>query len=154
VSRSLRPWRPAAEQECLARLWRRAWSCANPHVEQLAPEEHWLARVQTEFVPPCEVTVIEVDGAIGAFMVVDTVHALVEQLFTEPALQGLGLGSALLDEACRRLPGGWMLHVATTNGRAQRFYERYGLARGRIGHNPVTGRERVAYHWPPRVAKG
>lgn len=150
----IRPWRAGAERETVAALWRRAWASANPHVEKLEPHEHWLARVKAEFVPPCDVLVMEVEDNVAAFMVLDLEAACLEQLFTEPALQGRGLGTAMLDEACRRLPGGWMLHVATGNRRAQALYGRYGLTRGATGRNPVTGRERVAWHWAPAGRRG
>jgi putative acetyltransferase len=39
--------------------------------------------------------------------------------------------------------------VATANHDARRFYARYGLAPGAVDHHPVTGRERIAYHWHP-----
>lgn len=153
MSIPIRPWNRAAEQAALAALWRRAWASANPGVVALAPSAHWLARVRDEFGPPCEVLVIDGERGIAAFMVLDVAAACVVQLFTEPSLQGRGLGSALLDEACRRLPAGWMLHVATGNRRAQALYERRGLLRGATDRNPVTGRERVAWHWAPAPGK-
>lgn len=113
----------------------------------VAPHGHWLERVRAEFIAPCEVFVIEAGGGIGAFMVLDMEARYLAQLFTDLQLQGRGLGTALLDEACRRLPGGWMLHVATANTRAEGLYQRYGMTRGNVDNNPVTGRERVAWHW-------
>jgi putative acetyltransferase len=136
------------EETLIADLWRRSWASANPQATPLEPPEHWLARVRSEFSKPSELVVVETTGGIGAFIVFNVASAYVAQLFTEPCLQGQGLGRALLGEASRRMMQGWSLHVATTNHRAHLFYERFGLVRGAVDSNPVTGRERVAYTWP------
>ena len=142
----------SGDEGAVAALWRDAWAAANPQVTAVQPLEHWLARVRAEFGAPREAVVALVAGEIGAFMVVDPGRAWLEQLHTAPALQGRGLGRALLDEACLRMPAGWSLHVALANQRAQAFYTRYGLARGgKVDTHPVTGRERVAYAWLPPV---
>ena len=135
------------EESQIAELWCRSWASANPHVTSLEPPGHWLARVRSEFSKPSEVVVVETMGEIGAFIVFNVANAYVAQLFTEPSLQGQGLGRALLGEAIRRMPQGWSLHVATTNHRAHLFYKRFGLVRGEIDSNSVTGRKRVAYSW-------
>ena len=151
VAPPLRPMQ-AGDEVAVAALWRSAWASANPHTPTVQPPEHWLARVRAEFGPPCESAVALAAGEIGAFMVIDAGRAWLEQLHTAPALQGRGLGRALLDEACRRMPAGWSLHVALANHRAQAFYEHYGLARGsEVDTHPVTGRERVTYAWLPPV---
>ena len=135
-----------SEQTLIAELWRRSWASANPHAASIESPDHWLARVCSEFCNPSELVVVESSGgAIGGFIVFNVANAYVAQLFTEPSLQGQGLGRALLGEAVRRMPQGWSLHVATTNRRAQLFYERYGLVRGPVDTHPTTGRERVAY---------
>ena len=135
------------EEVLIAELWRRSWASANPNVTFLEPPEHWLSRVRSEFNNPSELVVAETKGEIGAFVVFDVVNDYVAQLFTEPSLQGQGLGRALLFEVVRRIPLGWSLHVSTTNHRAHLFYEHFGLVRGEIDSNPVTGRERVSYSW-------
>ena len=133
----------------LAGIWRRAWVSAHRDVQVLEPIAHWRDRVQGEFKPPCDVLVIERQGQLLAFMLLNASRRYLAQLFVDPHLQGQGFGCQLLDEACRRMPAGWRLHVATANQPAQRFYERYGLARGAIDRHPGTGRERVQYHWLP-----
>lgn len=137
------------EEALIAELWRRSWASANPHVLSLEPPEHWLSRVRSEFSSPSEVVVIETRDGIGAFIVFNVAKAYVAQLFTEPSLQGQGLGRALLGEAIRRMPQRWSLHVATTNHRARHFYQCFGLVRGEVDVNPISGRERVAYSWRP-----
>lgn len=137
------------ENMVLAGIWRRAWIAANRGAATIEPIDHWLRRVQTEFGQPADVVLAEREGQVLAFMVLLGRREYVAQLFVEPHLRSQGLGKALLDEACVRIPTGWRLHVAVTNTSAQRFYERYGLARGTVDRHPTSGRERIAYHWSP-----
>lgn len=138
------------EAAALAGIWRRAWASAHPDARPLEPIGHWLARVNTEFSPPAELRVVERARQLLAFALLHPPRHYVAQLYVDPHLHGNGFGRQLLDEACRRMPGGWRLHVATANRTAQRFYTHYGLLRGAVDHHPTTGRERVEYHWRPR----
>ena len=139
------------ENALLAALWRRAWHSANPDIAAPEPHAHWLARVQSEFAAPCEVLAIESAGRLAGFMAFNRITAYVAQLFVDVDVQGKGLGRALLDQACRHMPAGWSLHVATSNWGARRFYERYGMQPGAVDRNPHTGRERIAYRWHASV---
>ena len=134
----------------IAGVWRRGWAAGHPDVVTVEPVAHWLARVHSEFKAPTETVVIDRGDQLLAFMALHRARGYVAQLFVEPHLRARGFGRQLLDEACRRMPAGWRLHVATANLQAQRFYDRYGLDRGDIDRHPATGRERVEYHWPPR----
>ena len=138
------------EAAVLAGIWRRGWASAHRDVQVLEPIAHWLARVQAEFQPPCEVLVVERQHQLLAFMALHSARRYVAQLFVDPHLHSQGFGRLLLDEASRRMPAGWRLHVATANSSAQRFYTRYGLVRGAVDRHPGTGRERVEYHCLPR----
>lgn len=138
------------EAAALAGIWRRAWASAHRDVQVLEPIAHWLARVKAEFGAPSELLVVERDRQLLAFMVLHPARRYVAQLYVDPHLKGQGAGRLLLDEAGRRMPTGWRLHVATVNTSAQRFYARYGLLRGTVDRHPGTGRERVEYHWRPR----
>jgi putative acetyltransferase len=149
----LHPWNGSREQQAaLAGIWRRAWCAAQGHrAVHVEAIDHWLARVQAEFVAPAEVHVAERGGQPLAFMVMLPQRAYVAQLYVDPHRHGQGLGRRLLDVACRRMPAGWRLHVATANAMGQCFYERYGLSRGAVDRHPATGRERVAFAWRPPV---
>ena len=147
---ALRPAVPA-DAPRLARLWRDAWSSANPSAPAVAPLPHWEDRVHAEFGPPCTALVAERgDGVLLAFMVLDLPGRHLFQLFVAPAAQGGGLGGAMVREICERLcPGGWTLHVATANQRARRFYAACGLVEQTVDRHPQTGRERVLCRWAP-----
>jgi putative acetyltransferase len=143
------------EAALIAGIWRRAWAAGHADIATLEPIAHWLARVQAEFKPPNELLVAERNGQPLAFMGLHRERGYVSQLYVDPHLRRQGLGRALLDEACVRMPVEWRLHVAAVNVDAQRFYESYGLVRGLADRQPGTGRERMAYHWPaPQTQPG
>lgn len=108
----------AEENMVLAGIWRRAWIAANRDVPHVEPIGHWLHRVHTEFGPPADVVLAEREGQVLAFMVLLAQREYVAQLFVEPHQRNQGLGKALLDEACVRIPTGWRLHVATSSATA------------------------------------
>ena len=134
----------------IAAIWRDAWASANPHVDHLAPLEHWQARVLAEFAAPNQTFVYEAESReVLAFMVLNAGDAYLHQIFVHPQWQRSGIGSCLLEHLCALCPTGWSLHVATTNSRAIYFYTRHGLVQGPVSRNPVTGRERLLYSWRP-----
>ena len=100
-----------ADAPALARLWRDAWHSANPDAAAVAPLPHWLGRVHAEFGPPCTALVVDgAEGGLQGFMVLDLRRCHLEQLFVSPALQGQGLGAAMVREICQRLcSAGWTL---------------------------------------------
>lgn len=145
----------------IAPLWRDAWASANPAVPTVAPLAHWAERVDAEFGPPCTNLLVEQEGAVVAFMVLELERSdqlklsqgHLHQLFVAPGAQGQGLGAALVQQIGEQLcPQGWTLHVATTNVRARRFYARCGLVEEMVDHHPGTGRERVLCRWLPPSA--
>ena len=64
------------------------------------------------------------DGVVKGFVRLD--GAQIVKLFVEPALQGRGIGGALLGEALAR--GGAWLWALEKNARAIRFYEKHSFA--------------------------
>ncbi|WP_326541347.1 GNAT family N-acetyltransferase [Pseudorhodoferax sp.] len=130
----------------VAALWRAAWASANPDVEQVAPQAHWLERALAEFGAPRQAWLAWQDGRLAGFFVIDPAERYLAQLFVAPALQGLGVGTLLLQAVDRRMPSGWSLHVAQGNAGARRFYARHGLRAGAASVHPGTGRTRLAYH--------
>lgn len=139
----------------VAGIWRRAWHSANPQVNaaELAPAAHWLERVCSEFFGPAECWVA-VGPVLQGFVVMELAKGYLAQLHVDPDWQGQGIGRLLIEHACECMPTGWSLHVAQSNRRAQQFYAAASMQRGELGHDPVTGRQRVAWHWVPASTRG
>jgi ribosomal protein S18 acetylase RimI-like enzyme len=106
-----------------------------------------------------DVVVAEEEGRVVGFVAMthgDSDHAatdgddMVAHLYVHPERHRLGIGSALLDEAKRRLPRGFRLWVFQQNHPARRFYERHGLAVVRLtdGSGNEEKTPDALYEWP------
>lgn len=124
--------RPAVPEDMatVADIWHTAWHTSHPgHVPNGLTARRTLAAFH-ERTPArvADTTVAEVDGAVAGFIMIDGDE--VEQIFVDPARQGSGLASLLLDEAERQVAAAgydvaW-LAVAIGNTRARAFYEKRG----------------------------
>jgi GNAT superfamily N-acetyltransferase len=65
------------------------------------------------------------DGQLVGILVLD--GRWLDQLYVEPTMTGLGIGSQLVDLAKRARPDGLQLWTFASNMGAQRFYERHGF---------------------------
>jgi putative acetyltransferase len=76
-------------------------------------------------------------------------------LYVDPAAQGKGTGTALLDKGKALSPEGLTLFTHQRNGRARTFYERRGFRAVRFGVSPAPESEPdVQYRWdPPRAGR-
>lgn len=146
---ALRPMRPG-EVETVAQVWWRS------SVSVAGGEEHpaWEALAERLRRETWVVTVAECGGELVALMAIDLGQGWLRQLFVDPKAQGLGVGSALLDEAKLRLPGGFYLHTNAENIRARRFYEGRGLWFAGEAPHPQWGRLQARYEWSPQGPKG
>src|SRR5262249_3611573 len=117
---TLRPYVPADEDAAIE-LWRRPWQLAHPKVHFNPRGERWRRRWRDELVPVATITVAEAAGAMVGFVTVDPVSFDLDQIVVAPEAWGIGVASALLDEAKRISPDGLDLHVNTDNVRAIRF---------------------------------
>jgi putative acetyltransferase len=71
-----------------------------------------------------EVWVAERNGRMLGFAALD--GDTLSYLYVEPAAEGYGIGSALLERAKERRPNGFRFWVFQQNERARRFYEERG----------------------------
>ena len=114
------------------------------------PEEDraFIGRVVAEL----EVWVAEQDGHIVGFVALS--GDVLEHIYVRPDQQGCGIGSALLDVAKRRRPGGFGLWVFQQNTGARRFYELHGmlLVRETDGSGNEERTPDAFYEWPPPTA--
>ena len=74
-----------------------------------------------------------------------------DHLYVEPALQGRGLGGALLGHAQALRPRGLQLWVFQRNEGARRFYERHGFRLVELtdGAGNQEGEPDARYEWAP-----
>jgi|RhiMethySRZTD1v2_1073278.scaffolds.fasta_scaffold00430_33 GNAT superfamily N-acetyltransferase len=100
----------------------------------------WLERIVYDPdtpLEPCEwMLVAEVDTEVVGYVAVSGNH--VENLYVDPASQGLGVGRVLLAAVEERLVGPITLRCLLVNTRARSLYERCGFA--------VLRQERIDYH--------
>ena len=101
-----------------------------------------------------EVWVAERDGHAVGFLAVEHSTNLgadvLERLYVEPAEQGRGIGTALLDKAKELRPGGLHLWVFQKNEGARRFYERHSfhLVKLTDGAHNMEREPDALYQWP------
>jgi GNAT superfamily N-acetyltransferase len=146
--------RPATEADAaaLAELSRSAFAAKFAHLyepgdlaaffaEQKTPERYRACLAD----PLTAVHVAERDGRIAAYCLIERGHTFdqrpeprpsrpvhLNQLYTDPAMTGHGLGAALMEWAIAEARA-WgadalQLSVFSENSGAQRFYQRYGFA--------------------------
>jgi ribosomal protein S18 acetylase RimI-like enzyme len=90
----------------------------------------------------------EEDGRICAFLA--SKDSYISRLYVDPAQQGQGWGSALLELAKKLHPHGLELHTHVENYPARRFYEKYGFVAVKFGISPAPElAPDVEYHWRP-----
>jgi ribosomal protein S18 acetylase RimI-like enzyme len=109
--------------DAIAELYERSFATLSflPTLHTLEEHRAWFGQI----VRQREVWVWEEEGAILGFIVLG--DATVDYLYVEPEMTGRGIGSALLDHAKERRPGGFSLWTFQQNEGARRFYERHGL---------------------------
>jgi GNAT superfamily N-acetyltransferase len=141
------------QQEDLERVvevWERARWDAQPWLEGRMGYDHasslWFFREVV--LPECEVWVATLGGWIVGLLAIR--DAFVDRLYVEPSEQRCGVGTALLDRARERMPGGFRLYTHQRNTGARAFYEREGLHAIAFGVSPPPECEPdVEYAWEP-----
>lgn len=87
--------------------------------------EHEVVEWVTGNIDRDEVWVAEVDGQPAAYL--RLTEAFLDDLYVHPDHKRAGIGTALLELAMARMPGGFQLWVFEMNQPARAFYARHGL---------------------------
>ncbi|SOD74025.1 L-amino acid N-acyltransferase YncA [Jatrophihabitans sp. GAS493] len=113
----------------------------------LHPPSEVLAHVAEVQIARRETWIREADGVLAGFLVLDGDQ--LDWLFVDPAHQGRGLGSALIELARQQRPGGLALWVFVSNHPARRFYEQHGfrMVRGTDGADNEEHAPDLRYVW-------
>ena len=134
----------ADDVEEIARLYERSFAMLDflPVLHTLDEHRQWFARQLTEH----EGWVWD-DGGVRGFIVL-TENELM-YIYLDAGWTGRGIGTALLDHAKRRRPGGFTLWTFQQNEGARRFYERHGLTAIEFGDGSGNeeGMPDVRYRW-------
>lgn len=102
-----------------------ARSAAMPYLPVLHSAEETGSFLEHFVLAQRELWVAESGGRVVGFAALGT--DLLEHLYVEPASQGQGIGTTLLEWAQQRRPAGFGLYVFQRNHRARALYERHGF---------------------------
>jgi ribosomal protein S18 acetylase RimI-like enzyme len=133
--------------DAIAELYERSFATLS-----FLPTLHTLEEHRTLFgrvVDERGVWVWEDEGVVVGFMALG--DATLDYIYLEPEMTGRGTGSALLDHAKMRRPGGFTLWTFQQNEGARRFYERHGLRVIRLtdGEGNEEKTPDALYEWRP-----
>jgi ribosomal protein S18 acetylase RimI-like enzyme len=138
--------------EATVAVWERARWDAQPWLEERMGHSHEdNLRHFRDVVMRDDTVWLAIDGheVVGLLALGER---LVAHLYVEPARQGRGIGTALLDLAKRDAPEGLTLFTHQRNERARTFYERRGFRAVEFGRSPPPENEPdVKYRWDPRA---
>ena len=145
---TLRPYTPA-DEDAAVELWRRTWQQHYPQIDFSQRVDWWRNRWRNDIAVAATITVAEAGGTVIGFVTVDPRTFDLDQIVVAPEAWGLGVATALIDEAKRISPQGIDLHVNTDNARAIRFYEKHGFAISGAALNWRSGAPVHKMSWRP-----
>ena len=121
--------------------------------EELSGQLDYFSSIQPQHI---QVAIDTTNSKIVGFMVLDT--AELDHLYIDADYQGIGLGTAFLNEAKRKSPNGIELYTFQRNRAAQKFYEFHGFSEVERGFadastNPWASSKKdladIKYRWSP-----
>jgi len=134
----------AADVDAVAELYDRSFRTLDflPVLHTVEEHRPWFGKQFAEHEPW-----VWDEGGVRGFIVLTPDELM--YLYLDVGWTGRGIGSALLDHAKERRPGGFTLWTFQQNDRARRFYERHGLRA--IEFTDGSGNEEktadVRYEW-------
>ena len=116
----IRPYTPADAVACVG-IFDRAWHAGHPY----APRKIDVALLEAETRDET-ILVGESGGSIAGFVSIYLPQSFVHHLYVDPALQGRGIGTELLESVVTLAGGSASLKCQTRNESALTFYRRLG----------------------------
>lgn len=145
---TLRPYTPA-DEDAAVELWRRTWQQHYPQIDFSQRVDWWRNRWRNDIAVAATIMIAEAGGTVIGFVTVDPRTLDLDQIVVAPEAWGMGVATALIDEAKRISPQGLDLHVNTDNTRAIRFYEKHGFAISGAALNWRSGAPVHKMSWRP-----
>lgn len=136
----------------VAAVWWRARQAARPDIPTPVHGEADVARwIADVLIPGGQTWVADIDHRVVALMALR--DGWIDQLYVDPAWQGQGVGTLLVDHAKQQSASGLDLWAFQSNAGARRFYERHGFSAVAMtdGDNE-EGAPDVRYRWPGHTA--
>jgi GNAT superfamily N-acetyltransferase len=146
MSLSIRAARPD-ESHVVAEVFLRSWKALMPFIPLGHTDEEVRAWIRHSVMLQKEV-LVAVDGAeVVAMMAIseDEGGGWIDHLYVAPEQVGRGLGTALVEEALRRLRRPVRLYTFEANAPARRFYEARGFQAVEFGSSNEHGLPDVLY---------
>lgn len=145
----IRPY-TADDLEATADVWYRAGRLEYTYLPdfQALTAEKARAVFASVIVPPNEIWVATEAGAVVAYLAMQ--NSFIDRLYVDPAAQGKGWGTRLVEFAKQRRPTGLELFTHQQNHGARSLYEKLGFRAVRYGLSPPPENvPDVEYHWRP-----
>ena len=145
----IRPYEPADEAS-VVEVWHRAGQAEYTYLPtwQAFTLEQAHAVFTQHIQPKCDLWVGTDSERIVAYLAMN--GSTVDRLYVDPAEQGKGWGSRLIEFAKQQCLSDLDLFTHQENTRARALYERYGFVAVRFGISPPPeSAPDVEYHWRP-----
>ncbi|WP_407291442.1 N-acetyltransferase [Stutzerimonas zhaodongensis] len=138
----IRPCRPEDVEPILT-----IWLTASIRAHHFVDPSFWKSRLDAmrdTYLPASQTWVYEREGSIQGF--VSLVDQVLAAIFVLPAVQGSGIGSALIEHA-KTQRDYLQLNVYTENTASIAFYRRHGFESLADGYDEHTGHAEMTMAW-------
>jgi GNAT superfamily N-acetyltransferase len=141
-----------ADADAIAATFGAARRTAMPWLPSLHSEAEDRMYFADKVIPDCEVLVVRRERAPIAFLALK--DEMVEHLYVRPEAQRAGIGSALLEAAKSRRPGGLRLWTFQRNQGARAFYAHHGFVEVELTDGAANEEREpdVLLSWVPATA--
>jgi ribosomal protein S18 acetylase RimI-like enzyme len=142
----IRPAMPE-DYDALARIWLESWYSTGLKALYDPGLELLRARIPQEVAKGWALYAAERSGEIAAMLALHPHDFYLDQLWVAPAVQGGGIGRALLAFARRQFPDEIWLRCVVQNASARIWYEREGFRCEGEEIVPPSGLRMKVYRW-------